>query len=203
MLLLIIFAIFLVLAVVTIVFSDRGAYMRTRIIKYYGFLFFLCTIVFCCISFFVDSNKENIVEFSDKAELAQTIEIECLNDNLNTTGKISGNIFSVKGYEKTEQYYYYIYDVSGKGKTTGKIPADITYVNTDSLTDEKKPYEKKPYIEKYVYKPIDEELSCIRLITWHGLGIPFNTDNIEKVAYYKLYVYEDSITSDYVIDLKN
>lgn len=198
MLLLIIFAIFLVLAGVTIVFSDRDAYIRTRTIKFYGAIFFLCTIAFCCISFFVDSNKENIVEFSDKAELAQTIEIECLNDNLDTTGKISGNIFSVKGYEKTEQYYYYMYDVSGKGKTTDKIPAEITYTNTDSLTDG-----QKPYIEKYVYKPIDEEPFYIRFITWHGLGIPFNTDNIEKVAYYKLYVYEDSITSDYVIDLKN
>lgn len=198
MLLLIIFAIILALAAVTIIFSDRDAYIRTRTIKFYGSMFFLCTIVFCCISFFVDLNKENIVEFSDKAELAQTIEIECLNDNLNTTGKISGNIFSVKGYEKTEQYYYYMYDVSGKGKTTDKIPAEITYINTDSLTDG-----QKPYIEKYVYKPIDEEPSYIRFITWHGLGIPFNTDNIEKVAYYKLYVYEDSITSDYVIDLKN
>ena len=199
MLLLIIFAIILALAAVTIIFSDRDdEYKRTRTIKFYGAIFFLCTIAFCCISFFVDSNKENIVEFSDKAELAQTIEIGCQNDNLDTTGKISGNIFSVKGYEKTEQYYYYMYDVSGKGKTTDKIPAEITYTNTDSLTDG-----QKPYIEKYVYKPIDEEPFYIRFITWHGLGIPFNTDNIEKVAYYKLYVYEDSITSDYVIDLKN
>lgn len=100
MLLLIIFAVFLILAAITIIFSNRDEYTRTRTIKFYGAIFLLCTIAFCCISFFVDSNKDNIVEFSDKAELAQTIEIECLNDNLNTTGKISGNIFSVKGYEK-------------------------------------------------------------------------------------------------------
>lgn len=139
--------------------------------------------------------------YSDKETLYSTLEIECLNDNLDTEGSIRGFYFITTGYENTEQYYYYMYKTD-KGLKTSKLKASDTYVNI--ITND-----EKPRIEQYVYKSEikDDEISAFaNLFTWYGFGIPAPKPNYEepkvKTAYYKLYVPEGSITSSYTIDLE-
>lgn len=83
------------------------------------------------------------------------------------------------------------------GLKTEKIRAKDTYVNIINGS-------KKPYIEKYAKELDKDSLTFIgRMFTWYGLGIEMNTDDfVPETSFYKLYVYEDSITSDYTIDLK-
>lgn len=164
---------------------------------------FIFTGIICIFSLVIISLVSIIIpsmiyEYKDdnKEKLASTVEIECLNDNLDTEGKITGNIFVTTGYVNTEQYYYYMYETD-KGLQTEKIRAKDTYVNVISNSE-------KPYIEKYAVE-LDKDTPTLfgRMFTWWGLGIEMNTDDFEpKTSYYKLYVYEDSITSDYTIDLK-
>lgn len=159
--------------------------------------------IFCIVLLVIASlvsimNPSKIYEYKDdgKEKLASTVEIECLNDNLDTEGKIAGNIFVTTGYVNTEQYYYYMYETD-KGLQTEKIRAKDTYVNVISDSE-------KPYIEKYVLE-LDKDTPTLfgRMFTWWGFGIEMNTDDFEpKTSYYKLYVYDDSITSNYTIDLK-
>lgn len=193
MILLIAFATLFVLFALTFILS----YEKERS---YAFLIpaIFCILLLVILSLVSRMIPSMIYEYKDdgKEKLASTVEIECLNDNLDTDGQIRGNVFVTTGYVDTELYYYYMYQTD-KGLQTEKIRAKDTYVNIISDSE-------KPYIEKYAVELDKNTLTLYgRMFTWYGFGIEMNTDDFEpEASYYKLYVYEDSITSNYTIDLK-
>lgn len=135
-------------------------------------------------------------EDESKAQVTDTYELECLNDNLDTSGEINGTFFATRGTVDTELYYYYMYQ-SDSGLKTDKIKADDTYITAIGKSE-------KPYVEKCSVHLDQDKLTWYgRWLTWYGFGFKLNVENTEpKLAYNKLYISEDCITSDYTIDLK-
>lgn len=155
----------------------------------YGFI--TIAVVFVISMFFNLAVPMNNYEFTDKAILKDMTEIKCLNDNLDTEGRITGNIFITSGTIENNQYYYYMHKTDN-GLKADKIAADDTYVVEIDTNKE------TPRVESYVYEgKVNETLMFWLTYQWGG---DYDTKYI--FAYYKLYVPENSITSEYSIDLK-
>lgn len=110
--------------------------------------------------------------------------IYTLQDNITTTGSISGGIFYTTGYIDSELSYFYLTSTDS-GLKSEHIPADTTYIK---ISD-------NPRLE-ITYT--NYELSWIGKI----LFFPINTSDT-AFQNYTLYIPEESITNSISIDLEN
>ena len=114
----------------------------------------------------------------------ETKPIYALQDNITTTGSISGGIFYTTGYIDSELSYFYLTSTDS-GLKSEHIPADTTYIK---ISD-------NPRLE-ITYA--NYELSWIGKI----LFFPINTSDT-AFQNYTLYIPEESITNSISIDLEN
>lgn len=114
----------------------------------------------------------------------ETKPIYALQDNITTSGSISGGIFYTTGYIDSELSYFYLTSTDS-GLKSEHIPADLTYIKTSDT----------PRLE-ITYSNC--ELSWIGKILFFPLNI-----NYTAFQNYTLYIPEDSITNSILIDLEN
>ena len=114
----------------------------------------------------------------------ETKPIYALQDNITTTGSISGGIFYTTGYIDSELSYFYLTSTDS-GLKSEHIPADTTYIK---ISD-------NPRLE-ITYA--NYELSWIGKI----LFFPIDTSDT-AFQNYTLYIPEESITNSFSIDLEN
>ena len=114
----------------------------------------------------------------------ETKPIYALQDNITTTGSISGGIFYTTGYIDSELSYFYLTSTDS-GLKSEHIPADTTYIK---ISD-------NPRLE-ITYA--NYELSWIGKI----LFFPIDTSDT-SFQNYTLYIPEESITNSISIDLEN
>ena len=114
----------------------------------------------------------------------ETKPIYALQDNITTTGSISGGIFYTTGYIDSELSYFYLTSTDSDLKSE-HIPADTTYIK---ISD-------NPRLE-ITYA--NYELSWVGKI----LFFPINTSDT-AFQNYTLYIPEESITNSISIDLEN
>ena len=114
----------------------------------------------------------------------ETKPIYALQDNITTTGSISGGIFYTTGYIDSELSYFYLTSTDS-GLKSEHIPADTTYIK---ISD-------NPRLE-ITYA--NYELSWIGKI----LFFPINTSDT-AFQNHTLYIPEESITNSFSIDLEN
>lgn len=114
----------------------------------------------------------------------ETKPIYALQDNITTTGSVSGGIFYTTGYIDSELSYFYLTSTDS-GLKSEHIPADLTYIKTSDT----------PRLE-ITYT--NYELSWIGKILFFPLDV-----NYTAFQNYTLYIPEDSITNSISINLEN
>lgn len=114
----------------------------------------------------------------------ETKPIYALQDNITTSGSISGGIFYTTGYIDSDLSYFYLTSTDS-GLKSEHIPADTTYIKTSD----------NPRLE-ITYTNYE--------FSWIGKILFFPLDgNYTAFQNYTLYIPEDSITNSISIDLKN
>lgn len=152
----------LISAIITIICSSTIAFLG-------GMALILSTL------FFTAPTEETYTE---------TKPIYALQDNITTTGSVSGGIFYTSGYVDSELSYFYLTSTDS-GLKSEHIPADITYIKTSD----------NPRLE-IIYA--NYELSWIGKI----LFFPIEANHSEFQDY-TLYIPEDSITNSISINLED
>lgn len=114
----------------------------------------------------------------------ETKPIYALQDNITTSGSISGGIFYTSGYIDSEFFYFYLTSTDS-GLKSEHIPADTTYIK---ISD-------NPRLETTY---TNYEFSWIGKILFFPLR-----PNYPKFQNYTLYIPEDSITNSISVDLEN
>lgn len=141
-------------------------------------------------------------QYSETEILHSSKEIENMEDNRDVTGEFSGNLFYTKGQENTEYYYYFM-----KKENDTLVPDKI------KATDTKIKYitDGKPRIDTYVYyeeTKVPEHFSgelfwfTFPDLVTQKLEEQHTEEKSYEIAYYILYVPEDSVSHEYNIDLK-
>ena len=124
--------------------------------------------------------------FSDEPVLRETTEICSLDDKYS----VNGNYFLGAGMVSSADYYYFIKETD-KGKITDKIPQKETYITEDNS--------QKPRIEEYAYK--GERNAALDF--WFAFDLGMDEENFRyKVAYYRVFIPENSIKIGFSNDLK-
>ena len=114
----------------------------------------------------------------------ETKPIYALQDNITTTGSVSGGIFYTSGYVDSELSYFYLTSTDS-GLKSEHIPVDTTYIKTSD----------NPRLE-ITYTNYE--------LSWIGKILFFPLDaNYTEFQDYTLYIPEDSITNSISIDLGN
>lgn len=139
--------------------------------------------------------------YSKTESLHSNFKIENMQDNRDINGKISGNLFYTKGQENTE-YYYYFMKWEDDCLIPDKVKASDTKIKDISEGE-------IPHIEEYVYYEETENSNSETEIFWFTFsGIvdellkSKTKEPSYKLAYYKLYVPLDDVSSEYHIDLQ-
>ena len=114
----------------------------------------------------------------------ETKPIYALQDNITTTGSISGGIFYTSGYVDSKLSYFYLTSTDS-GLKSEHIPADTTYIKTSD----------NPRLE-ITYA--NYEFSWIGKILFFPLDV-----NHTEFQNYTIYIPEDSITNSISVDLEN
>ena len=123
--------------------------------------------------------------FSDEPVLRETTEICSLDDKYS----VNGNYFLGAGMVSSADYYYFIKETD-KGKITDKIPQKETYITEDNS--------QKPRIEEYAYK--GERNAAL---FWLTLDLGMDEEDFRyKVAYYHVFIPENSLKIGFSNDLK-
>lgn len=124
-------------------------------------------------------------DYSENEVLTETTDIYNLADRYS----VRGNFYLGTGDVSESEYYYFLRQTD-KGKIIDKIPQNITYITEDNT--------QKPRIEEYSY----EGKSNKSVKYWFTLTLDINEDETSyKTAYYRVYLPEKSIKTDFSVDL--
>ncbi len=152
---------------------------------FYGGIFLWALSLYCGVNYTKAPTTIDDYTFSDEPVLRETTEIFSFDDKYS----VNGNHFLGSGMVSSEDYYYFI-RYTDKGKTTDKIPQKETYITEDNS--------QKPRIEEYAYK--GERNAAL---FWLTLDLGMDEEDFRyKVAYYHVFIPENSLKIGFSNDLK-
>lgn len=146
--------------------------------------------IIACVSFVVGimftAGNTFDYTFSEEPVLRETTEITSLADRYS----VKGNFFLGSGTVSSEDYYYFIKNTDN-GKITDKILQKETYITEDNS--------QKPRIEEYAYEGEQNPTKDF----WLSMNLGADKDDFSyKFAYYRVFIPEGSIKSDFSVDFE-
>ena len=116
-------------------------------------------------------------------------EVLLLRENLRTVQDNTEDVFYISLYEKDYDFYYTL-GIEGSDSTK-EIKAFDTYKYTVSSSE-------VPYIETYVYPKDSKSNDLVYWLTYRSLFENITGSREYKLAYYNLYIPDDSKVLDYI-----